>query len=175
MPVPIAIMPAIVTATAIPAVSALATSAAAARLAATITTTAVATPATITTATVASSTTVTAATVASSATVTAATAVAAPSGATTTAATSLFHGTRLIHFEWAPFEVLPVQGTRGLLGLLVAAHLHKAKALGPARRPIRDETNRLHSSKSGEQLLNSALLYRKRQIADVKFPSHNLF
>src|SRR5947209_1841442 len=58
----------------------------------------------------------------------------------------------LVDGEVAALDLLAVQGGDCGLGLLVAAHLHKPKPLGPAGVPVHDDLRRLHGPVRREHL-----------------------
>jgi len=65
---------------------------------------------------------------------------------TATAAAAFRLGPGFVDRQRSAAHVLAVEGGDGRLGFLIAAHLHKAEALGPAGIPVHDHLRRLHGA-----------------------------
>src|SRR5262249_34204648 len=72
----------------------------------------------------------------------------------------------------AAVHLLVAEPLDGGLGLLVAAHLDEAEALGAAGVPVHDDLGRLHRAELGEQLLQRAVGHPISQVADVQLLAH---
>ena len=88
------------------------------------------------------------------------------------AAATSFPGTGFVDGEAATIDLLAVEGGDGGLGLLVAAHLDEAEALGPPRVPVHDDLRRLDGAVLIEHLLQIAVGHRVGQVAHVQLLAH---
>src|SRR6185369_14282982 len=138
---------------------------------------------------VAAATAASAATIAAAVTAaTAAAAVAATSATTSTAAAAVtpataitagarrarFHGTGFIDHHAAPAQGLAVHARDGGLGFRIAAHFHKAEALGAAGVAFHHHLGARDVAELGERLFEIAIANGIRKIADVEFVAHRI-
>src|SRR6185369_11366368 len=122
---------------------------------------------------------VAAATAASAATIAAAV-TAATSAAAVTTATAItagarrarFHGTGFIDHHAAAAQGLAVHARDGGLGFRIAAHFHKAEALGAAGVAFHHHLGARDVAELGERLFEIAIANGIRKIADVEFVAH---
>src|SRR5207302_9320563 len=108
------------------------------------------------------------------ATVAAASTAAAATTATEAAALAAAFGLRsgLVDGQGAAVHLFAVEGGDGGLGLLVAAHLHEAEALGAAGVPVHDHLRRLHRPVRREHLLERAVGNPVSEVAHVQLLAH---
>jgi hypothetical protein len=72
----------------------------------------------------------------------------------------------------AAVHVFAVHGRDCRLRFLVATHLHKAEALGPAGVPVHNHLRRLHRAVRLEHLFQVTVGNAVAQVAYVQFPAH---
>src|SRR5262249_45523913 len=96
---------------------------------------------------------------------------AAPAGAAAPTA-PVFPGLGLVDRQPAAVHLLVAEPLDGRLGLLVAAHLDEAEALGAAGVPVHDDLGRLHRAELPEQLLQRAVGRAVGEVADVQLLAH---
>src|SRR6185369_2462934 len=137
---------------------------------------------------VAAATAASAATIAAAVTAATAAAVAATSATTSTAAAAVtpataitagarrarFHGTGFIDHHAAAAQGLAVHARDGGLGFRIAAHFHKAEALGAAGVAFHHHLGARDVAELGERLFEIAIANGIRKIADVEFVAHRI-
>src|SRR5690606_37499833 len=109
-------------------------------------------------------------------TVETATAAAVP-GAARTAAVAAERAarrlrTRLVDRQTTPFERHLVEALDRGAGAFFGLHLHERETARLPGRTITDEADRLHRPGFGKQVLDSAFLGGKRQVADIQLQIH---
>src|SRR6185369_7403133 len=125
---------------------------------------------------------VAAATAATAATIAATSATTSPAAAAVTPATAItagarrarFHGTGFIDHHAAPAQGLAVHARDGGLGFRIAAHFHKAEALGAAGVAFHHHLGARDVAELGERLFEIAIANGIRKIADVEFVAHRI-
>ena len=82
------------------------------------------------------------------------------------------HGACFVHDQITAATVLAVQALDSGLCFGIAAHFHKAEALGTAGVTLHHDLGAADIAKFAESLLQIVVAERVRQVADVEFVAH---
>src|SRR5262249_51336457 len=97
---------------------------------------------------------------------------AVPTASAAPAAASFLARPGFIDRQRPTADLLAVERLNGVLGFLVAAHLHEAEALGSTRVAIHDDLRRLDRAVWGEHRLQRGIGHVVSQIPNVQLPAH---